>query len=270
MLQHCSLDILTPMSICLYLDFISANVLLFLQSTIFISVFKYVSMENTFIYALLDPRNNFRIYIGKSDNPQQRLKQHLTMLQPKTIKNDWVKKLLSLNLTPELIIIDEVPRIGWDFWEKFYIEQFRCWGFTLMNGTDGGDGGNTFIKLSEDKKTIFRERARIHAIKIFTGKKLSEAHRLKITQSQTGRTNSPESNIKRSNTLRGRVSPNKGNILTTESRQKLAEGHKKIICVLDKELNIVFSAKGYNQLAELLKANKNHISNCRLYKKYSP
>ena len=47
----------------------------------------------TFIYALIDPRNNFKIYIGKSNNPSKRLKEHLSRTRTKTKKNDWLNKL---------------------------------------------------------------------------------------------------------------------------------------------------------------------------------
>lgn len=34
-------------------------------------------MKKTYIYGLKDPRDNQIYYVGKSDNPQRRLEQHL-------------------------------------------------------------------------------------------------------------------------------------------------------------------------------------------------
>ena len=35
-------------------------------------------------------------------------------------------------------IIDEVPEEEWEFWEQYWISQFKCWGFNLTNLTLGG------------------------------------------------------------------------------------------------------------------------------------
>lgn len=54
-------------------------------------------------------------------------------------------------MRPELIIIDEVPKSEWVYWEKFYISLFKTWGFSLVNYTDGGDGV-TFVNSGSWKK----------------------------------------------------------------------------------------------------------------------
>ena len=96
--------------------------------------------NTTFIYELIDPRSNETRYIGKSNNPQRRLKdEHLKEIGD-THKIRWIKQLQRLNLIPVLNIIDEVSESDWDFWERFYIRQFRLCEFRLVNDTDGGDG----------------------------------------------------------------------------------------------------------------------------------
>ena len=99
-------------------------------------------MKTKFIYCLICPKTNKVRYIGKSKDPTGRLRSHLTNnhLIPSTKKNNWLVSLLRQNLLPGMEIIDEVFENEIDYWEKFYIELFRTWGFDLLNGTKGGDG----------------------------------------------------------------------------------------------------------------------------------
>lgn len=111
----------------------------------------------TFIYCLIDPRTNQVRYIGKSDHPTQRYKEHLYQNR-KTYLKDWVKSLKKENLKPELIILDEVLLSEWEFWEKHYISLYKSWGFKLCNMTEGGDGiiHTEEIKAKISKATLLR------------------------------------------------------------------------------------------------------------------
>lgn len=101
-------------------------------------------METTFIYALIDPRDNQVRYIGKSNKPGQRLIDHLSesriCKKHGSLKVNWIKSLLKLNLKPELLIIDEISFDEWQFWEQYYISLYKSWGFVLKNGDNGGLG----------------------------------------------------------------------------------------------------------------------------------
>jgi hypothetical protein len=109
-------------------------------------------MGNVFIYALSDPRNNQIRYIGKANNPKDRYTNHLNSARDKnTHKRNWINCVRKSGLRPELIIIDEVPKIEWVYWEKFYISLFKTWGFSLVNYTEGGDG-STFGNSGTFKK----------------------------------------------------------------------------------------------------------------------
>jgi hypothetical protein len=109
-------------------------------------------MKNVFIYALSDPRNNQIRYIGKSNNPKDRYKNHFNSARDKnTHKRNWINSLRKDRYRPELIIIDEVPVDSWQYWEKFYISLFKTWGFSLVNYTSGGDG-STFGNKGSFKK----------------------------------------------------------------------------------------------------------------------
>lgn len=98
-------------------------------------------MKFVYIYTLEDPISRETRYVGKTNNIKQRFKAHNNSARYKdTHKFNWIKKLKDSDLKPILKIIDEVPENEWKYWEKFWIEQFKQWGFNLVNSTSGGDG----------------------------------------------------------------------------------------------------------------------------------
>lgn len=111
-------------------------------------------MEKTYIYALSDINGNIR-YIGKTSYLKQRLYSHIKECRTKRInhKINWIKSLLKKGEKPLISILDEVDSNHWQFWECFWIEQFKQWGFNLTNQTKGGDGlhGYKHSNVSIDK-----------------------------------------------------------------------------------------------------------------------
>lgn len=94
-----------------------------------------------FIYTLEHPITNEVRYVGKTKNPKMRFHNHCNKLHnEKTHKRNWINNLRKENLRPVMEILDEVEESEWKYWEKFWIEQFRQWGFNLVNHTSGGDG----------------------------------------------------------------------------------------------------------------------------------
>ena len=49
----------------------------------------------------------------------------------------------------ELEIIDEVE--DWKYWEEFYIELFKSWGFKLENKNNGGGGPSSYTEEQKQK-----------------------------------------------------------------------------------------------------------------------
>lgn len=150
--------------------------------------------ENTYIsyiYCLKDPIDGKIKYIGKSIDPYKRYSDHLKKHKYKsTTKNNWIKKLHSLNEKPILEILDAVPDNEWSFWEKYWIGLFKTWGFILYNLTGGGDGGNfgpisnkkiseklKGRKFSEKTLSIMKESAKKRKITENGRKKLSESRK---------------------------------------------------------------------------------------------
>jgi hypothetical protein len=76
------------------------------------------------IYILVE--NNIPIYLGKTNEPNRRLREH--------------KVNFSKNVTLE--VIDEVKENEWMFWEQWWIELFNSWNITLLNRNRGGGGPN--------------------------------------------------------------------------------------------------------------------------------
>jgi hypothetical protein len=107
-------------------------------------------MKTVFIYSLstLEEPENIR-YIGKADNIKKRLNRHLQSyyLNEGTYKSNWLKSEIIKGHTPIINLIDEVKESEWEFWEIYWISQFKSWGFKLTNKTDGGEG----VKLSIDE-----------------------------------------------------------------------------------------------------------------------
>jgi hypothetical protein len=116
--------------------------------------------RSTFIYALVDPRNQTMRYIGKSVRPKTRFSEHLSQssLKVDTYKNHWIKSLLRLGLKPELEIIDEVDyRDDWSIEEKRWIARIRnlAPGYpNLTNVSDGGEGIEGCVMPEEIRKKI--------------------------------------------------------------------------------------------------------------------
>lgn len=113
-------------------------------------------MKTKFIYSLSCPETKIVKYIGKTNNINRRLRNHVSnnSLSNSTKKNNWIISLLRRNLIPLIEIIDEVEEYNIDFWEKFYISLFKTWGFELLNGTEGGDGYDWTGRSHNEKSNL--------------------------------------------------------------------------------------------------------------------
>jgi hypothetical protein len=77
--------------------------------------------------------NNIPFYIGKCVDPIRRKSKHK----------------ISFGIDVSLEIIEKIDEKEWKYWECFWIEVFKQWGFNLVNKNRGG-GGPT--KWSEEQK----------------------------------------------------------------------------------------------------------------------
>lgn len=95
----------------------------------------------TYIYALIDPRDQTQHYIGKTvqSPPKKRLRQHL--LHPATDGlAEWFSELEHAGHKPELKILETVPVDGdWRAAEIYWIRYALAQGWYLRNKASGGD-----------------------------------------------------------------------------------------------------------------------------------
>lgn len=115
----------------------------------------------TYIYILQDPITLNVRYVGKSNNPKRRFDSHL-WTKPKNTTHCyyWIKNLLNNNLKPIMTIIDETEN-DWEFLEKYWIEQFKQWGFKLTNLTDGGEGAYGAGQWNNEPVTAFDKEGKL-------------------------------------------------------------------------------------------------------------
>lgn len=98
-------------------------------------------MKTTNIYILIDPLTGLVRYVGKANNVYQRYRAHTNKARKhNSHKLNWINSLKSKGLKPIIEVIDIVPIEEWQFWETYWISQFKTWGFDLINYTNGGDG----------------------------------------------------------------------------------------------------------------------------------
>jgi predicted GIY-YIG superfamily endonuclease len=143
-------------------------------------------MKKVLIYGLSDPRNNETKYIGKTNNPKKRFSEHISEAKRgKTKKDNWIKKLIKLNLKPELFIIDEVLDSQIEYWEEYYIKyykyQLKC---ELVNWDDCGVGTKDKIKTYSITGTNLRNQKIVQYN--LSGEKIKEFSSLREATRCTG------------------------------------------------------------------------------------
>lgn len=119
--------------------------------------FSYIyCMKETIIYTLTDPRNNIVKYIGiTSSKLSNRLSHHCTVFKGNNYKINWIKKLKRLNLKPVIKELDICSTFNEAlYFEKYWIAQFKSWGFYLVNSTEGGEGSLGYKHTQESKNKM--------------------------------------------------------------------------------------------------------------------
>jgi group I intron endonuclease len=110
-------------------------------------------IENVTIYTLEDPTTGEIRYVGKTKlKLSKRLQGHLGLAKRQGKKHYvscWIKNLLNAGVSPIIKELDIVPDSEWEFWEVYWISQFKTWAFNLVNSDLGGSGGH---KISEERK----------------------------------------------------------------------------------------------------------------------
>lgn len=126
------------------------------------------------IYILTDPRycdghpKHVR-YVGITvRNIKERFVEHIRASE-NTHRDNWIRQLKREGLLPNCEVfesIDGISKKELGIEERYWIAQFKAWGFKLTNGTSGGDGvydlppeveARRAAKLSATKRKQFAE-----------------------------------------------------------------------------------------------------------------
>lgn len=201
--------------------------------------------ETTFIYALVDPRDGVIKYVGKSYDPQERLKGHFkNCKRTVTLKNRWIAKLKSLDLKPNITILEEVALSEWEDKEQYWIRELQNQGYPLKNGDRGGKGRSRFVVSEETRRKIsLANTGRRHSEEIKhkislanTGKKRTDEQKNRIGLASMGRIHTLEARQKMSQSRLGVPKPegfgekvskaHKGRVFSKETRQRMSEARK--------------------------------------------
>jgi hypothetical protein len=107
----------------------------------------------TYIYTLENPETGEIRYVSKTTNIKRRYYQHTNKKICNKLSNkhlgNWLLSILNKDLKPILNIIEECEN-DWVQSEIYWIEQFKVWGFNILNFTKGGEGFSH--KHSEESK----------------------------------------------------------------------------------------------------------------------
>jgi group I intron endonuclease len=249
-----------------------------------------MNVKKVFIYGLIDPNTNELRYVGKSVNPKMRLRKHISeRSKHDSYKDRWVRKLYRDGKKPELLIIDEVLKSNWQFWEIHYISYFKGIGCRLTNGTIGGDQppstkGRKHTEESKKKMSDFKKGKPIPWLN--NDKPRTDKHKNNLSKSLKGRKSEKEGlNYKeiygeeRANEIRERLSkshiglnggenhPMYGKKHSDETKKKISKASKidrpiRRIVVLQYDKNGLF-IKEWESIKLATKELKiNNISAC--------
>lgn len=94
----------------------------------------------TYIYGLQDPRDGLIYYVGKSNRPEYRLRQHLKDETTNRNKALWLGDLKVASIKPVLVILEETDAQDWATAERRWIAKGRADGWPLTNILAGGMG----------------------------------------------------------------------------------------------------------------------------------
>ena len=142
----------------------------------------------TIIYRLEYPKGVVR-YIGKSNNPTQRLRKQIreAKIRNKNRRDKWINNIINNKKEPILIVIEEIDYTQWQEREIYWINFYKNNGCDLVNGTIGGEGSNGFEgrKHTQETKNKLRKireyNISIGNIKILKEEEIKSA---KLTENQ--------------------------------------------------------------------------------------
>ena len=173
-------------------------------------------------------RNGIPFYVGKANDVVRRKHKHY-----QTYGNDIT-----------LTIIDKVE--DWKYWEEYWIEQFKAWGFSLLNQNKGGGGPERYTE--EQKQKMRKPRPG-------SGIKISET----LKQRNHSKYYTEEVRQRISEKNKGKAKP-----FTKEHQQNMLIAKRKQaipVLMLDLNDNLIREWESKGQAAEWIKEQTGKTSN---------
>ena len=91
----------------------------------------------TYIYGLIDPRDRSLFYVGKSNRPHARLRQHINEARgsSKHAKSIRILEILDAGSEPELVVLESIEQSGSVVAEERWIAAYRSRGILNVRDT---------------------------------------------------------------------------------------------------------------------------------------
>jgi hypothetical protein len=168
-----------------------------------------LTTESTKIYIVTNCYGNINdVYVGKTKNSR---------------KNDHKFHFGSQIEYSEIDEIFSLNKTDWKPLETYWINQFKAWGFNVLNENEGG-GGPTYHKESS-KKLIGEKVSKKLKGRVSPMKNKQHTEQTKKLQSEANK-----------GKLKGRISPRKDIILSKETLEKM---NKKVAQISPQTNNII-------------------------------
>lgn len=197
----------------------------------------FIDMKSKFlVYGLQDPFNQQIRYVGKSSNGLRRPRMHFYKsiydgTEKGTHCHNWIKKCISLNQEPKIIIlnncIDNSEAIQMEIFWIWYMKNIMF--YKLTNITEGGEGslGRKLSQKSKDKIGN-KNRGRIKTEK----ERIDISNRMKINNPTKGKIRTIQERINTS------IYKGRREILVHKAIDNSFVGKWNLASVCSKELNV--------------------------------
>lgn len=186
-----------------------------------------------------------KVYIGKTKNDREKNHQH------------------KFGEQIEYCYIDEINSLDYKDWEPletYWIEQFKAWGFKIMNKRKKGGSG----------PTIQSEETKLKISKALKGKIINEDTKQKMSKAHLGKKDSLETKIKKSLSKSGKgfsqkhiLNLKKGHLLKDKSfyaSNEWLKNIKKSVIQHDLEGNFIGEWSSIREASIKLNINESSIS----------
>jgi len=173
----------------------------------------------TSIYGLIDPMTSQIRYVGKSDDPKRRYREHIKNAKNgcKRYKHDWIRSLFKKGREPVLIILQHYVK-DWRKAEQFWVQYYKDKGHKLTNLAPAGIGFD-ITEEAREKMSIAQKK-----------KWQDPEHRRKMSEAQKKYfRDNPEARERVGEAGKGRIPWNKGMPMTDEIKKKVSKSRQGIL-----------------------------------------